>query len=80
MIVGCIFCILQFTPRAFINSNLAYQHIYVFACTLSMFVYIQSDLYYPQYLGVLNFGLKNVDKLGPRIIEVRIIEIWLYFI
>ena len=41
---------------------------------------LQSDLYYPRYLGVLNFGLKTADKRGPRIIEVQIIEVWLYFI
>ena len=24
-----------------------------------IFIFVQSDLYYPRYLGVLNFGLKN---------------------
>ena len=37
------------------------------------YIFIQSDLYYPQYLGVLNFGLKiadnrGVDNRGPTLV------------
>ena len=27
-------------------------------------LYIKSDLYYPWYLGILNFGLKTADNRG----------------
>ena len=30
---------------------------------------IQSDLYYPRYWGVLNFGLKN--RVSPRYADIR---------
>ena len=44
-----------------------------------VYIYIQSDLYYPRYLGILNFGFKTADNRGVDNRGLKVLHIsWAY--
>ena len=50
--------------ETFINSDTKHDFLFLYQIHKTTHFHLQSDLYYPRYLGVLNFGLKTADNIG----------------